>query len=220
MSHTLSAATTLDLDFSKCTVVHHLDSHCAITSIGRKLKYRSSTGDYKNITLPFKFPRDLSFGFRYLERFLRSDKCLAVPHHGSVIIIRGSTVYRWKDNLEVLGKIQGDCPLHASAAIGQSGSLYFGEYFSNPKRTSVNIFKIDSKTQTLVTAHTFAAEKFATCTVFIVILICHNVCGLQWATTTANASFIGPTMNFYHSLEWAMVHKLGEQSVLCSHRRK
>ena len=148
---------TYNLDLSKSTIVHHLDSEIAITSKGRTVNAYAPNQPKRKVRLPFSFPRDLCLGLRYPERLLRADKCLAVPHGDAIIIIRGGTVSRWKDQLEILGEIKGDCPLHASSTIGQSGSLYFGEYFMNPKREPVKIFKIDSQTNSLSIAHSFAA---------------------------------------------------------------
>ena len=157
MNTSSSSKGIYDLNFNQCTLVHHLDSQLAITSTGRTIKAYTTPDTCKKIRLPFKFPRDLSLGIRYLERFLRADKCLAVPHGDAIIIIRGGTVYLLKDKLETLGEIKGDCPLHASSSIGQSGSLYFGEYFMNPQREPVKIFKINHQTNKLSVAHSFAA---------------------------------------------------------------
>lgn len=116
-----------------------------------------ASGRTNFVRMPFRFPRDLACGWRILERLLRADKCLVVPHANAVIVIRGGAVYRWKDTLVELGKIQGDCPLHASACAGKSGALYFGEYFMNPKRGLVRIFRISPNGERLVVAHEFPA---------------------------------------------------------------
>jgi hypothetical protein len=147
----------LDLDFSGFTLVHHLDSSLALTSKGRTVCAHVAGGIARRVRLPFQFPRDLAFGFRILERLLRADKCLVVPHAGSVIIIRGGHVYRWCKELKMLGKIQGDCPLHASSCIGSSGALYFGEYFMNPERGPVKILKLEPGADQIFAAHVFPA---------------------------------------------------------------
>lgn len=147
----------LELNFSKFTLVHHLEPTLALTSRGRTVYVHGVDAESRKVRLPFRFPRDLAFGFRILERLLRADKCLAVPHRGSVVIIRGGRVYRWNNTLKALGEIQGDCPLHASACLGDSGALYFGEYYMNPQRGPVRIFKIEASRDQLSVAHVFAA---------------------------------------------------------------
>lgn len=109
--------------------------------------------------MPFEYPRDLCFGIRMCERLLRADKCLMVPHSGSVVIIRGGKVYRWVKGLEVVGNLQGDCPLHRSSAEGASGALYFGEYFMNPSRVPVRIHRLRPGGATTEIAYEFAAGK-------------------------------------------------------------
>lgn len=147
----------LDSDFSSCTLVHHLEPSLSLTSTGRTVCAQISGGTKRRVRMPFRFPRDLTFGLRVFERLLRADKCLAVPHDNSVVIIRAGRVYRWDERLEALGDIQGDCPLHASACIGNSGALYFGEYFMNPERAPVKIFRIVPGARQLTVAHVFPA---------------------------------------------------------------
>jgi hypothetical protein len=107
--------------------------------------------------MPFRFPRDLSFGVRILERLLRADKCLVVPHAKAIVVIRSGKVYRWDERLVELGVIQGDCPLHASACSGKSGALYFGEYFMNPERGPVSVFRVCPSGERLEVAYVFPA---------------------------------------------------------------
>lgn len=131
----------LDRNYSNQTIVHHLDENLGLTSKGRVLSIHTP-GYITKLTMPFAAPRDLSFGLRSFERLLRSDKCLATPHDGDVIVIRAGLVYRYRESMQIIGEIQGDCPLHRSTAIGASGDLYFGEYFMNPKRISVRVLRV------------------------------------------------------------------------------
>jgi hypothetical protein len=143
-------------DLSSFTIVHHVDESKILTSRGRVVVQHSMNGTRK-ITMPFERPRDFSFGIRMLERLLRADKCLVVPHDGSVVIIRGGKVYRWGSGLEIVGRLQGDCPLHRSSAEGASGSLYFGEYFMNPSRVPVRIHCLRPSGTTTEIAYEFPA---------------------------------------------------------------
>lgn len=156
---TPSNQSLLDHDFSNCTIVHHLEPSLALTSAGRTIYAHPIGGRSRNVRLPFRYPRDMSFGIRILERLMRADKCLVVPHANAVVVIRGGKVYRWDDRLVELGDIQGDCPLHASACAGNSGALYFGEYFMNPDRGLVRIFRVCPKGESLEVAYVFPAGK-------------------------------------------------------------
>jgi len=128
-------------NFSDQTIVHHLENGLAITSTGRTVRLHAASG-VRKVRLPFVIPRDFSLGIRILERLFRSDKCLAIPHAGSVIIIRAGVIYRWRESLEPIGNIRGDCPLHASAAVSSSGNLYFGEYYMNQERGTVSVIRV------------------------------------------------------------------------------
>jgi hypothetical protein len=53
--------------------------------------------------------------------------------------------------------IQGDSVLHGGICEDQEGWTYFGEYFMNPARGEVHIFRLDPALKTWEIAHTFQA---------------------------------------------------------------
>ena len=106
-------------------------------------------------------PRDL-FGFsRPTTRAMRSDKCnVVVNSSGKVMGIRGSVVYALEQDKPArsLFSIQGDCVLHHSLSEDQQGWTYFGEYFMNPQRQPVRIWRISPELDYWEIAHEFKAK--------------------------------------------------------------
>lgn len=77
---------------------------------------------------------------------MRADKCnLYVNRHGKTIGIRAGAVYALKaGKMDFLFPIQGDCALHRSICEDEDGNIYLGEYFMNPERRAVHIWRIEA----------------------------------------------------------------------------
>ncbi len=109
---------------------------------------------------PFAAPRDLLGFARPTARALRADKCnLFVNTKGRVLGIRASIAYA----IEPLGKaaplfrIQGDCALHGGICEDRDGWTYIGEYFMNPERHPVRIWRLSPELDAWETAFEFPA---------------------------------------------------------------
>lgn len=109
---------------------------------------------------PFSAPRDYFAFSRPTARMARSDKCnLFVNSQGQVIGIRAGVVYAIEAGraMRPLFTIQGDCVLHRSSCEDERGWTYFGEYFMNPTRLPVHIWRISPGLDRWEAAHQFSA---------------------------------------------------------------
>lgn len=103
------------------------------------------SGWEKVARFPFAAPRDYFSFTRPTTRAMRADKCnLYRNRAGYLLGIRAGQVYRLnaQEQLEQLFGIQGDSVLHGSISEDQEGWLYFGEYFMNPGRGPVAIWRL------------------------------------------------------------------------------
>lgn len=109
--------------------------------------------------LPFALPRDLFGRPRLAERAMRADQCVVQPiHEDLALVVRARTVYRVTSGGPLaLGRIRGDCPLRSSIAVLDDGSCVFGEYFLNPERLPVRVWRVTSGLANLEQAHVFPA---------------------------------------------------------------
>ena len=129
-------------------------------SRGRKIvKGNESSGWLPVAEFPARFPRDLFAWPRLAQRAARADKCNIYENAlGRTIGIRAGSVYRIEqDAIHRLQDIQGDCVLHRGLCEDPDGWVYFGEYFMNPERDSVRIWKADPELKTVAVAYEFAA---------------------------------------------------------------
>jgi hypothetical protein len=128
------------------TILHHLHSDGTLWgTAGRKiLNYRSDRGWKKVGQFPFIPQRDLLAIARPMARALRADKAnLYVNRLGNVLGIRSSTVYAVLDDaIQPIFSIQGDSVLHGGLCEDADGAIYFGEYFMNPSRGPVRIWRV------------------------------------------------------------------------------
>ena len=111
---------------------------------------------------PPAYPRDLFSFSRILSRAARSDKSnIYVNSAGKMLGIRGGIVYSISDdyNFIPLFKIQGDCVLHRGICQDHEGWSYFGEYFTNPDRTKVRIYRVSPDQNSWEIAYEFKAGK-------------------------------------------------------------
>jgi hypothetical protein len=102
-------------------------------------------------------PRDLFGWSRPTARAMRSDKCnIFVNSAGRVLGIRGGMVYTLDGSIFLpLFPLQGDCVLHGGICEDKQGWTYFGEYFMNPDRVPVRIFRLDPSMEKWEIAHEF-----------------------------------------------------------------
>jgi len=128
---------------------------------GRAILRRDPGGNWSRVAiLPFAWKRDLFAIGRPLARAMRADKAnLFVNRSGSVLAIRASQVYRLDGTGVVtpLFTVAGDSVLHGGICEDQDGWTTFGEYFMNPAREGVRIWRVSSALDTWEIAHTFPA---------------------------------------------------------------
>lgn len=144
------------------TILHHLDQEgCLYATQGRVIRKRGPMGNWERLaSFPPAYPRDL-FGFsRPSARAMRADKAnLYLNHNGMLLAIRAGVVYALENSgsLKRLFDIQGDSVLHGGLCEDPQGWTYFGEYFMNPERLDVHIYRLDPGLRTWEVAHTFRA---------------------------------------------------------------
>lgn len=147
---------------SALTIIHHVfcDGTLWATS-GRTVLCSLGAGWQPVTRFPFAAPRDFFGWSRPTARAMRADKCnLFVNRAGRVLGIRSGWVYALADqNLQRLFPIQGDCVLHGGICEDDDGWSYFGEYFMNPERKPVRIWRVDETLSRWETAHEFPAGK-------------------------------------------------------------
>ena len=128
---------------------------------GRRILQKNPSGVWHEIgRLPFVWRRDgLAFG-RLAARALRADKAnVYVNTKSNVLAIRSSMVYRIRAGEAPipLFRIQGDSVLHGGICEDPDGWVYVGEYFMNPMRSPVRIWRVDHGLENWQIAHTFPA---------------------------------------------------------------
>jgi hypothetical protein len=127
---------------------------------GRNVFYGKEQNWHPFSRFPFCLPRDLLGFSRLTSRAMRSDKCnVLVNSNGKILGIRGGIVYALEQDKPVrsLFSIQGDCVLHRSLCEDQQGWTTFGEYFMNPQRQAVRIWRISPKLDQWEIAYEFKA---------------------------------------------------------------
>jgi hypothetical protein len=143
------------------TILQHLDTKNRLWGTSHRTVWvRQGQRWERYARFPFHAPRDY-FGFSRLgARAFRADKCnLYVNRFGKVLGIRAGTVYKIEqgENPLPLFNIKGDCVLHGSLCEDAQGNIYFGEYFMNPAREPVRIWRVAADLQSGQMAHAFPA---------------------------------------------------------------
>jgi hypothetical protein len=143
------------------TILHHLHPDGTLWgTAGRAILKRPPGRDWQKVgQFPFIPQRDLLAVARPLARALRADKAnIYVNRLGHTLGIRSSTVYAVTERaLEPIFSIQGDSVLHGGLCEDGNGAIYFGEYFMNPSRHPVRIWRVASDLSTGEVAYTFSA---------------------------------------------------------------
>lgn len=125
--------------------VHHVDERGTWATCNRDILFRApeSTNWKRLASFPRVLPRDYMLWSRIAARTLRIDRCNVYPTQtGDLLGIRRGTVYAIRNgHMHPLCVIKGDSVLLRGIAVAASGSLYFGEYFMNPDRTPVRIWR-------------------------------------------------------------------------------
>ena len=130
----------------QATIIHHVEPDGSLwVTHRRKIIQRSEHGWNEISRFPFSFPRDLFGFFRPAARVFRSDKCnLYRNSQGMLLGIRAGWVFRIvEESASRLFPINGDCVLHGSLCEDAEGNIYFGEYFMNPERKPVRIWRVN-----------------------------------------------------------------------------
>lgn len=147
--------------YPQITLIHQrlADGTLWATS-GRSVVFSNGKGRWNQFgNFPFRIPRDLFAFSRPTTRATRADKCnLYINSLGRVIGIRAGIVYSIEKNqpFKPLFPIQGDCVLHRSICEDSLGWTYFGEYFMNPDRRPVRIWRISPDLKRWEVAHEFS----------------------------------------------------------------
>jgi hypothetical protein len=148
-------------------VVHYDGARGTFGSRGRTILHSTSPGgDWRTVA---RFPRDplvdtLALGGRLPQRVLRSDKCNVWPmRSGALLGIRGGTVYRIDpsggEDPAPLARIEGDCVMNRALAEDADGAVYFGEYFMNPRRIPVGVWRVDPGLERCECVHRFETPR-------------------------------------------------------------
>lgn len=126
--------------------VHHMDERGVWATHGRRILF-SPTGSKTWAELA-RFPTALAQGLAGISplagRVLRLGRCNVYPTwRGGVLAIRSGQVYHLDaGGLRPLCKLRGGCLMNRAIAETREGELYFGEYFTNPHRLPVRIWRV------------------------------------------------------------------------------
>ncbi len=131
--------------YPRLTIIHQRCADGSLWASAKRTILQKKDGAWQRAAeFPRCYPRDL-FGFsRPTSRAMRADKCnLYANRQGKLLGIRGGWVYAIADGqARRLFRIQGDCVLHRSIAEDGVGNIYFGEYFMNPERRPVCVWRV------------------------------------------------------------------------------
>ncbi len=151
----------------RLSIVHHHDERGAWATRGRTVLFRSGSGagggaGWEPVA---RFPRasaaDALGRSRMACRALRLDRCNVHPTRaGHLLGIRAGQVLRLeRDRCVPLASIQGDCLMSRAVAEAPDGSLFFGEYFTNPGRRPVQIWRVSPELDRAEVAWSFEAPR-------------------------------------------------------------
>lgn len=143
-------------------ILQHVDEKGGLWGTrGRHLLHSMDGGDWMEIAaFPRAFPRDAFAFSRLSARAFRADKAnFYLNAGGRGIGIRSGQVYRLTEPgaLEPWFSIQGDTVLHGGICEDDQGWTYFGEYFMNPDRGEVRIWRMSPDLSNYECAYIFPA---------------------------------------------------------------
>jgi len=144
------------------TIAQHVQPDGTVWATrGRRIVRRMSVGKpWQTVAeFPFVSPRDWFSITRPTARAARADRAnVYVNAQGKLLAIRAHTAYRLNGGrLDPLRQIKGDCVLHRGICEDAAGWAYFGEYFLNPERGPVRIFRLAPDGGSVEIAHEFPA---------------------------------------------------------------
>lgn len=185
--------------------VQHMDERGTWATRGREILFRSTEDtDWRRIArFPRALPQDLAGPSRLVARVLRLERGNVYPtRDGRLFGLRGGSAYRFDGEVPtLLFRIRGDCVMNRAIAETPDGELYFGEYFMNPSRVPVRIFRVSPDL-----AHFEVAAELPSPRVRHVhaIHVDRFVPGRLWLTSgdLDGESFIGASDDGFRTIEW------------------
>lgn len=145
------------------TLAHHVDDDGALwATAGRRIRRWHNGAAREVARFPLALPRDFFAAPRPAARAARADKAnLYRNRRGVVVAVRAGRVYavRAGASLQPLFRLQGDSVLHGGLAEDAQGWTVFGEYFLNPQRGPVRIWRVGPDGQAFELAHEFPAAQ-------------------------------------------------------------
>ena len=130
-------------------VIHHMNETGTWATRGRTIEFQArGTSSWTSIArFPVALPTDLAAPSRLARRILRTDRCNVYPtRSGKLLGIRAGVVYRIEPpQLVPLFRIRGDCVMSRAIAETDDGELFFGEYFMNPSRVAVRVWRVGAE---------------------------------------------------------------------------
>ncbi|HEY60621.1 MAG TPA: hypothetical protein G4N92_08075 [Anaerolineae bacterium] len=149
--------------FPLITIIHQKDQDGTLWATSGRTIFYNKDGHWQHFArFPFCFPRDMFAFSRPTSRALRSDKCnLYINSHGKIMGIRGGSVFALEADKppRFIFNIQGDCVLHRGISEDDDGWSYFGEYYMNPLRSAVRIWRVSPELTTWEIAHQFGQKE-------------------------------------------------------------
>jgi hypothetical protein len=143
------------------SIVHHVQRDGSVWGSRGRTVLCKRNGVWRPVArFPVSMPRDLFGWNRPMARASRADKCnVYVNSRGRMLGIRAHAVYSLEPDGSLVrrAEIQGDCVLHRGICEDWDGWTYFGEYFRNPQRAPVRIWRFSPELHHHEIAHEFPA---------------------------------------------------------------
>jgi len=170
---------------------------------GRNIQRREQGRQWQSYaSFPWTAPRDFFSINRIGRRVARADmSSVFVTSCSHVLGIRAGVVFRVERNqLHALGEISGDIPLAGGFCEDTDCQIYFGEYFLNPMRNPVRVWRIRPDLRGLEVAWEFPEKS---------VRHVHSVCldpydsGVIWVATgdDTNECYLWRTNDQFQTLE-------------------
>jgi hypothetical protein len=144
---------------ARVAIVHHVDARGCWATRGREVLHAKDVeADWCVVArFPGRGPLEWMARARLPSRALRLDRCNVYPTRtGDLLGIRKGVVWRLRDgDADPLFRIQGDCLMNRALAEDADGAIYFGEYFMNPRREPVRIWRLEPDLSHFEVVHAF-----------------------------------------------------------------